>query len=605
MTTNVIAMNHKRERKIIKMTRSNSRMRSGKSLRNLFLIFSTLLLGCFWTAPLPGASAFRHNSCSSDVARQFQFNDCYLPDLADDLLLSEAGFVMSHDSATGYLKKSSRLLSNGATNLYAKNQIGDAYQQLDDGARALDVRPKLLTNGTVVLHHGALPIAVTLEKLVSDARSWAVDNPDELVLILHSNFAYASADTSSSNNYDADDVTDDYNQYDDDLYNDDLYSDDAIDDNNADDDYSIEPSAETTVEALSEVYDKLGVKYVECSDLYELTVGEAKELAQLYPVYISSDDDNANDNNDNDGDNADGFDDEGTQTEAPTGSPTAAATLPGGGYLLAMDRHDYYASSCAKENWVEDSLVTCYSTEDDILPCTDRKSVQHRKIKEYALASANNEPSDSNYVLGPPGSTYDYPFNEIQALWQVDGVSAALGMRHVSSIIDDNTKSHLNARVVDWVYNEEFKAISLLAVDQVRLNGNALTSVLRNRCGQSELSYDLYDWDNADRNDFDQSEAEIPCGTAVRKPNVRHGKPLSTLSFFATVLVCMVFGLWIAVGTAHYKKHHDHQKEFESFEKDLQEAMQYCGCGEALEGFEGESDKSEKHHSLIKLPAID
>ena len=93
------------------------------------------------------------------VARQFQFADCYLPDLADDLLLSEAGFLLSHNAATGYLKRKSGLLTNGATNLYSKNQIGDAYKQLDDGARALDVRPKLLANGTVVLHHGALPIA--------------------------------------------------------------------------------------------------------------------------------------------------------------------------------------------------------------------------------------------------------------------------------------------------------------------------------------------------------------------------------------------------------------------------------------------------------------
>jgi len=572
------------------MVCSKSRFGMSNSFRNLMVVLPTIVLVCFWKAPLQAVSAFRHNSCSSDVAKQFQFNDCWLPDLADDLLLSEAGFVMSHDSATGYLKKSSRLLSNGATNLYAKNQIGDVYQQLDDGARALDVRPKLLTNGTVVLHHGALPIAVTLEELVADARRWAVDNPDELVLILHSNFAYASADTSSSSNND-DDATDDANI-------DDAYK--------VDDDYSIEPSAETTVEALSQVYEKLGVNYVECSDLYELTVGEAKELAQLYTVYSSSDDDNANGNDAVAGDDA--FGGGITQTEAPTGSPTETPTiLRGGGYLLAMDQQDYYASSCAKQNWVEDSLVTCYSTDDDSLPCTDRKSVQHRKIKEYALASANNEPTNSDSELGPPESTYDYPFNEIQALWQVDGVSAALGLRHVSSIIDDNSKSHLNARVVDWVYNEEFNAISLLAVDQVRLNGNALTSVLRNRCGQSELSYDLYEGGNDENKDHDQRESEIPCGTAVRKPNVREGKPLSTLSFFATALVCMVMGLWIAVGSAHYRKHHDHQKEFDSFERDLQEAMQYCGCAETVEciGDGSTVSKSDKHDALIQLPAID
>lgn len=522
------------------------------------------------------ASAFRHNSCSSDVSKQFQFADCYLPELADDLPLSEASFLMSHDSATGYLKRTSGLLTNGATNLYSKNQIGDVYKQLDDGARALDVRPKLLTNGTVVLHHGLLPIAVTLERLVSDARRWAIDNPDELVLILHHNFAYSSSKTTNDDDDgDDDNVNDGYNA--------------------DDDDYYTVPSADTTVAALSKVYANLGVAYVECGDLYGLNIGEAKELAQLSPVYTSSDDDGGN-----------GDDDGNSETETQTQAPTQAPPV---GFLLAMDQHGVYGGSCAKQNYVESSVVTCYSSEDNVLPCTDRKSVRHRRLKEYALASANNEPTDSNYKLGPPASTYDYPFNEIQALWQVDGTSAALGVSRVSSIIDDNTKSHLNARVVDWVYDNAFDEISLLAVDHVRLNGNALTSVLRNRCGQSELSYGQENNNGGNNLDYD-----ILCGTAIRKPHIRQGKPLSTLSFFATTLVCMVLGLWIAIGLAHYRKHHDHQKEVETLEKDLQEAMYHCGCAEALDPSHSEDageivasakSRSNKKTPLIRLPAID
>jgi hypothetical protein len=580
----------------------------------------------------PGAHAFRHNSCSFDVAKQFQFADCYLPDLADDLLLSEAGFLMSHDAATGYLKKTSGLLTNGATNLYAKNQIGDVYQQLDDGARALDVRPKMLTNGTIVLHHGSLPIATTLERLVSDARRWAVDNPDELVLILHSNFDYASAKTSS---------------YDDD---DDGNNDDGNDDSDEDEPGQtdaptetpvIEASADNTVAALSQVYARLGVTYVTCADLYGLTVGEAKELAQLSPVNYSTGDDDASggdddasggDDDDGYGDNSDSQDENETgetdaptesptknPTQSPTKSPTQSPTETDYGYLLAMDRHDVYAGSCAKGNYVENRIVTCYSSDSEILPCTDHKSVQHRKLKEYALASANNEPTDSNSVLGPPASTSYYPFNEIQTLWQVDGISAALGVSHVSSIIDDNTKSHLNARVVDWVYNEEFDGISLLAVDQVRLNGNALTSVLRNQCGQSELSYEETK-DNNNNQDHGQSQWEIPCGTAVRKPHIRQGKPLSTLSFFATALVCMVLGMWIAICLAHYRKHHDHKKEVEILEKDLQKTMYQCGCTEALNPSDSQDmgeiisesshnrllhQNDKKQDPLLQLPAID
>jgi hypothetical protein len=610
MTSDTTATNHERRGRRTKT--SNIGKSSCIVDRHLLVVLPTLLLGwssLFWKGgAFPGAHAFHHNSCSSDVAKKFQFADCYLPDLADDLLLSEAGFLLSHDAATGYLKKSSGLLTNGATNLYSKNQIGDVYQQLDDGARALDVRPKILTNGTIVLHHGSLPIAVTLERLVIDARRWAVDNPDELVLIFHSDFDYASTKTSSSSSYNDDDGNQDG---DDDGDGDDDNA--SANDDDATDDDAIVASADTTVAALSQVYANLGVTYVTCADLYGLTVSEAKELAQLSPVNYSTGDDDASGGDDSYGDDNGNENEPGqtdAPTESPTKSPTQAPTETDYGYLLAMDRHDVYAGSCAKQNYVANRIVTCYSSNNEILPCTDHKSVQHRKLKEYALASANNEPTDSNSVLGPPASTYYYPFNEVQTLWQVDGISAALGVSHVSSIIDDNTKSHLNARVVDWVYNEEFDGISLLAVDHVRLNGNALTSVLRNRCGQSELSYG----ENDNHQGHGQSQWEIPCGTAIRKPQIRQGKPLSTLSFFATAMVCMVLGMWIAVGLAHYRKHHDHEKEVEILEKDLKKAMYQCGCTEALNPSDSEdigeiiSDsihKSDKQDPLIRLPVID
>lgn len=290
---------------------------------------------------------------------------------------------MSHDSATGYLKHNQGL--NGATNLYAKNQIGTVYQQLDDGARALDVRPKLLSNGTLVCHHGAVTINVLLESLVRDAIAWCNDNPDELVLILHHNFAHPTTGASDS------------------------------------------PTADTAVAALSSLYSRLGVKYVQCGALFGLTVTETMVLASL------------------------------------RGSDTSGRGGNGGGYLLALDQHDAYTTSCAKLNYVQDLIVTCYppptsnnynSNADDgitsmVLPCTNPRSQQHAALKAYVTASSNNDPSDSSTVLGPPSSTDKYPFFEIQALWQVDARSAAAGVAHVSSLIDDNTRSRINSQVVD------------------------------------------------------------------------------------------------------------------------------------------------------------
>jgi hypothetical protein len=416
-----------------------------------------ILLACCWVLLPLSSWSYKHGQCNRAISSQFSFPDCFVPDLNPSLLLSEASFLMSHNAGTGYL--TSNIGISGATNLYTKNQFGSVYDQLSNGARALDVRPKLLQNGTIILHHGAIGIGTTLETLVTDAMKWCTDNPDELVLIFHANLAY------------------DNNMY---------------------------PDADTAVEALSQVYDSLGVPYAECGDVYGLTVEEAMEMA----------------------------------------------LLSSGGYLLALDQHDAYASFCAKTNWISDQVVTCYP--NNTLPCTNSKSPALAMLKEYALACTNNEATDSTSVLGPPQSLDAWPFNIIQGLWQVDTHSAALGVAHVSSVIDDNTKSRINAHLVDWIYNEEFDTISLLMVDHVALNGNALLSVLRNSCGQSELSKD-------------------ECGMAISKPRLKR-KPMSTLSFSVTVAVYLAFFVWVAVMMRHYKKYYQPEQLEKRMEEDLRAA---------------------------------
>jgi hypothetical protein len=407
--------------------------------------------------------AFHHKACTWSRSSQFSFPDCYVPSMNPNMFLSEASFVTSHDAATGYLS-SSRGIS-GATNLYAKNQIGSVYQQLEDGARALDIRPKLLRNGTVLCHHGVITIPVSLQTVVQDALQWVHENTDELVLILHHNFR-----VDSGMSWDDDD---------------------------------------TAVNALSPIYESLGVAYVSCDDLYGLTVAETMALAQI----------------------------------------------ASGGYLLAVDRHDAYASSCAKLNYVADKIVTCYPSNNNNkknnLPCTQPKSRALEDLQQYALASANNDPTDNNYELGPPASWDHYPFNAIQALWQVDTHAATAGVAHFSSIIDDNTKSQLNAHVVDWVYQGEFHAISLLFIDHVQLNGNALLSVVRNTCGQSEL--------------------DEACGTAIPKPKLRQ-KHLSTLYCLVALSIYLSFGVWLTCMIRHYRKYYNHVTEMARLQRDIQQA---------------------------------
>jgi len=180
----------------------------------LLLLLSTQLVLPFVTTFV---NAYTQDPCTRAARAQFQFPDCYLPALNPDLLLSEASFVLAHNAATGYLPHTS-LTKAGFSWRYAQNQVrGSVYQQLQDGARALDVRPLLRRNGTVVLQHGSIRIPTTFETLVRDAVQWCRQHPDELVLLLPSHFAYETGTaykfkkTTTSNNNDDDDDYFDYN----------------------------------------------------------------------------------------------------------------------------------------------------------------------------------------------------------------------------------------------------------------------------------------------------------------------------------------------------------------------------------------------------------
>jgi hypothetical protein len=356
---------------------------------------------------------------------------------------------------------------------------------LSDGARALDVRPLLTTttannnknNGTVVvmLHHGIVRIPVALRTLISDAVTWCRQHQDELVLVLLSHFAY-------------------------------------------DESYYYYSSSDTTtsmVSAVTQVLNEYSVSYVDCTAVYGLTVAQVMNLAAL-----------PNTNGDDDG-----------------GNGNASG---GGGYLLVLDAHDTYGTSCAKENWVESKLVTCYPKQAAAASCLASSSSKRNgtttttttdlfdtQLRPYLLASANNEPTDDAATLGPPLSLYHTPCNEIQALWQVTSASALAGLAHFSSILHDNEQSQINRKVVNMVYNGEFDAISLLAVDNVARNGNALTSVLRNQCGQAD-------------------DGALPCGTALAPPPIDYVQWTTGQSLL--VVVAAVYLVWLGYSVAWHQR---------------------------------------------------
>ena len=448
--------------------------------------------------------SYQHTSCHRTARRtQFQFANCYTYDLNPDLYISDASFVMAHNAATGYIHGNDRKFNTNAktsTNvwnknditlqllsLYGKTQVGTAYQQLNDGARALDLRPKLYTNGTVGFHHGSLidvPLtSLTLGRLLQDVKRWCYDNPTELVLLFHSELVHESGidGLSSLVKYSA---------------NMDENNDD--DGNNQEDEYYYSGIAK-----LKSVYREFGVPYQPCTTIAGLTVGQVMEMANLSTQTSSSSD------------------------------PTAR------GYLLAMDRHDMYASFCGKSNWVESQQITCHSryydtnNQNTFLHCTDNKASSGMSkltaLQSYTMSSANNDASDNYYTLGPPADMYYYPFYQIQGLWQVDTESAQIGLMSASNLLEDNSRSNINAQLVSLVYAGNYDHISLFTMDNVALNGNAMFSVLRNACAQQSLiSTRRITMTNDD--DVDA----LPCGRDLPMPKMifPHNLPLVYISCY-------------------------------------------------------------------------
>ena len=296
--------------------------------------------------------------CSSSLP-----SECYAPSINQDLYLNEASFVMAHDSATGYIHTKNKNKNNGdsydsnaisdideyvaeswgvndddmnynynnygqnqgsstwnkiSTNLlavYGKTQVGSVYEQLNDGARALDLRPRIYNNGTIGFHHGSLiniPLTtITMGGLLEDAKQWCNDNPKELVILFHHELTHeAGYNALSSEVYTE---IDDFYATDDDgavTYDDDnedegsnSQSNDQGDDYNDDQQKSGYSYFYSGIAKLKQGYRAHNVPYYPCDVLSGITVGEAMELADL-------------------------------------------SKLGGKGYLLAVDRHDMYGEHC-------------------------------------------------------------------------------------------------------------------------------------------------------------------------------------------------------------------------------------------------------------------
>ena len=206
------------------------------------------------------------------------------------------------------------------------------------------------------------------------------------------------------------------------------------------------------------------------------------------------------------------------------------------------------ASFCGKANWAKDQLVTCHSraphqSSSSYLHCTDIKGSGTSKfnaLKAYVTASTNNEATNGFYILGPPADSSYFPFNQIQGFWQVDTTSVQIGItRAASNLLDDNRRSEVNKQMVTLAYNGDFNAISIFALDNVALNGNAMFSVLRNACGQS-----VSETVDGSSSSSSASQTSMPCGQDLELPEMDASR---ALPFAWRIVLFVVYGSLILI----------------------------------------------------------
>jgi len=112
-----------------------------------------------------------------------------------DVQLREWPMVYTHNAGTGYLLEdgSNVFVRESASSVYesaspsklvdlARNQVGGFYEQLECGARALNVRPQV-HEGELKMHHGDVGVDVTLSLALDEVVRWAGENPAELVVL--------------------------------------------------------------------------------------------------------------------------------------------------------------------------------------------------------------------------------------------------------------------------------------------------------------------------------------------------------------------------------------------------------------------------------------
>lgn len=300
--------------------------------------------------------------------------------------------IMAHDSATTYLE-------GGAwhqINQWTKTQSGGSFSALlECGARSFDFRPKLKSDGSLIMHHGPVDVDHPMGDALDEVLQWA-----------------DTQDINASN-----------------LIHLDIWDCEQSD--------SDQGSCWDKIESLLE---GKNLSVVECDDLKSKTVDDIFSLSRVIVTH-----------------------------GCVTANYDEAVTCSGFGgkasnlRALAASKNPRYIDANLRTTNVDMSLYyTCYADSDS-------KAFPLDRMWSYV---------DSVSKSGPPddGSLYS-----VQILWQESASSVAIGEAHLSSLLEDESRSQLNQLTASRIRSGEIDAskLNLVEINNVCDGGSDILAALR------------------------------------------------------------------------------------------------------------------------------
>ena len=149
-----------------------------------------------------------------------------------------------------------------------------------------------------------------------------------------------------------------------------------------------------------------------------------------------------------------------------------------GGSILAVT-----AATNENSSNLGDSICS-NSNYDDKLACWGTGSGDEDHLASLAYCCWDGKDNATplkemdDYTLRVSNENFTTAFNQMQAFWQETTDSIVIGELHLSSLLEDEEKSKMNARLANQIQEGRFKNLNLVEVNNVCDGGLSLKAAL-------------------------------------------------------------------------------------------------------------------------------